>query len=313
MSSNYSIPGLPACKVSKPDLTVSFTQADNVETDTDFDPHGLRYTSDNVAGGEPLLKVYDSPDRALFSFRYYDGTIFLINADCWHIQATWTSPNTIEDAAVYFLGPILGFVLRLRGVVSLHASAVVVDSEAVAIAGPGGAGKSTFAAALAMQGYPILSDDLLALYQTDNGFHCRPGYPLIRLWPRSVEALFGSSDALPLLTNNWDKRYLGLQSKNFRFYSASVRLKAIYFLNNRLEDNSGPIVTKLSPGKGLMALVANTYSNYLLDKAQKAAEFGFLNQLSSNIPLRQIYPLSDIARLPELCKLLIEDFSGLSS
>jgi len=40
-------------------------------------------------------------------------------------------PLTAEDAVVYLLGPVLGFIMRLRGIVPLHASAVMIGSGAV--------------------------------------------------------------------------------------------------------------------------------------------------------------------------------------
>ena len=82
-----------------------------------------------------------------FRFRYGDGTEFVIDRPGSRVWATWPEPWTVEDAATYLLGPILGFVLRLRGVVCLHASAVAVGDRAVVLLGPSGAGKSTTAAA----------------------------------------------------------------------------------------------------------------------------------------------------------------------
>ena len=41
----------------------------------------------------------------------------------------------------------MGFVMLLRGIVCLHASAIAIDDEAIALLGPAGSGKSTTAAA----------------------------------------------------------------------------------------------------------------------------------------------------------------------
>src|SRR5262249_61728973 len=112
-------------------------------------------------------------------------------------------------------GPIFGFLLRLRGVTCLHASAIAVDGRAIALIGPPGAGKSTTAAAFTQQGYPALSEDVVALCDLGDSFLVPPGYPLILFVPGSVQALFGSKDALPPLTPNWDKRYLDLTPNCF--------------------------------------------------------------------------------------------------
>src|SRR5215469_301127 len=59
------------------------------------------------------------------------------------VRARWAAASTFEDAVTYLLGPVLGFVLRLRGRTCLHASAVAVGGQAIALAGSSGAGKST--------------------------------------------------------------------------------------------------------------------------------------------------------------------------
>src|SRR5690348_16585408 len=102
----------------------------------------------------------------------------------------------------------MGFVLRLRGALCLHASSVAVGDSAVALVGLPGAGKSTTAAAFACAGFSVLSDDVVALADEGPQFYVHPGYPRVNLWPDSVQELFGSEDALPRITPTWDKRYL---------------------------------------------------------------------------------------------------------
>jgi hypothetical protein len=50
-----------------------------------------------------------------------------------------------------------------RGDCSLHAAAVEVDGEAIVLAGPRAKGKSTLAAAFAMRGHRLLSEDLTCI------------------------------------------------------------------------------------------------------------------------------------------------------
>lgn len=61
------------------------------------------------------------------------------------------------------LGPILALVLHQRGYLVLHASAVELNSTAVAFIGDKGAGKSTTAAAFNAEGYALFSDDVVAV------------------------------------------------------------------------------------------------------------------------------------------------------
>ena len=120
-------------------------------------------------------------------------------------------------------------LLRRRGITCLHASCVVVGETALALVGQSGAGKSTTAAALSARGYSVISDDVLPLKEVEDRFYAIPGYPRLRLWPTSVEALYGHREAQPQLAPNFDKRYLALSPDNFSF--DPLPLKAIYFLN----------------------------------------------------------------------------------
>ena len=130
---------------------------------------------------------------AYFRFWYGDDRIeFLIDRSGSQVWVNWPESCPLEDAATYLLGPIFGFVLRLRGVVSLHASAVAVADRAVVLVGPCGAGKSTTAAALARLGFPVLSDNIVALEERGGSLIVHPGNARLSLWPDSVRTLFGA-------------------------------------------------------------------------------------------------------------------------
>lgn len=262
-------------------------------------------------GGEPSLRIWKLDKEGCFRIRYGDGTEFFLTESGDKIWATWPDSLTLEDTATYLLGPIFGFLLRLRGVTCLHASAVAVDGCAVALVGAAGAGKSTTAAAFAQQGYPVLSEDVVALRDQGDSFLVQPGYPLIRLWPESVRSLYGAEDALPPLTPNWNKRYLDLTQNGFNFQRQQLPLAAVYVLDERSDDPTAPFVESLPSQAGLITLVANTYANYLLDREMRAREFELLGRLVNNLPLRKLTPHSDPARSPELCRFILDDICSL--
>jgi hypothetical protein len=242
-------------------------------------------------------------DGRYYRFCYADGTEFLIDEAGSEVWARWSDPLTLEDTATYLLGPVMGFVMLLRGIVCLHASAVAIGNEAIALVGPAGSGKSTTAAAFANRGYGILAEDVVTLDDRQDHFLVRPGYPCIRLWPASVKALYGSETHLPKLTPNWDKCYLEL---SHGFQTQPLRLAAIYLLGERQDD--GAVIETVDRAKGLMSLVANTYATKLMDKQMRAREFELLTRVLSNVRLRRVIPRNDPARLPELCTRILTDF-----
>jgi hypothetical protein len=261
--------------------------------------------------GEPVLMAWKLGGGEYFRLRYSDGAEFLLDRRGTQIWFTWPDTLTIEDMAVYLLGPVLGLVLRLRGTVCLHASAICVGEKAIALVGAAGSGKSTTAAAFARMGYPVLSDDIVALSDQNGTYWVQPAYPYLRLWPASVEILYGAPDVLPRLVpgdTSWDKCYLNLVDNDHEFQPQPLPLAAAYVLGDRREDLSAPFAESLSSGAGLMSLVANSYANYLLDRNMRSQEFEFLSRVVANVALRRVVPHLDPAYLSKLCNLILDDF-----
>jgi hypothetical protein len=269
-------------------------------------PHAPWYVSAEQDGDRPALQASTLAAGRYFKLSYGDGTAFIVDRPGTEIWATWPDPLTLEDTATYLLGPVLGFVLRLRGVTCLHGSAFVVNRRAIALIGPPQAGKSTTAAAFSRMGHPIMADDIVALSERNGVLYVAPTYPQLRLWPDSVAMLYGSADALPRLTPTWDKRGLDLTQSGYRFQRRPLPLSAVYVLGDRSGDGE-PAVERLSGRENLMALVANTYVGYLLDAVMRREEFETLARLAASVPVRRIVPSADPSHLSKLCARILDD------
>jgi len=264
-----------------------------------------------AAGREPALKVWKLAGGAFFRFLYFDGTEFIVDQAGASVWATWPSSATLADTTTYLLGPILGFVLRLRGVHCLHASAVAFADQAVALLGPAEAGKSTIAAVFAARGCPVFSDDLVALEDQGDTFLVQPGYPRLNLWPDSVRALYGVPDKLPQITAGWEKRFLDLTQDGYRFQQVPLPLVAIYLLGENLSAPGPPAVEAVRGRAGLVAVVSNTYVNYLLDGSMRAREFELAGRMVSRIPVRRICARRDSASLSRIPDAILADLERL--
>ena len=235
-------------------------------------------------------------------FRYDDGAEFHVSADAREIWAMWPPPFTVEDAAVYLLGPILSYVLRRRNVLALHASAVVVNGHALAFCGFGGAGKSTLAAAFAAAGYAVLSDDVVALREQNGQLFAFPASDHLRVWNDSARALVGDHQRLPLLTPNWDKRAFPVEALGFLLARDPTPLAGVFILGDREDAADAPRMELLRSAEALIALLPHTSVNYLLDEPLRATEFAQLTQLVGSTPVYRVVPHRDPLRLPELVK-----------
>lgn len=310
LRTNRSIPGLIPRSAVFPSDTQIWLDAVPSAHEIRGVPDDPWYVSGEGDEEPPSLRVWKLSGGACFRLLYDDGTEFFVDRGGSEVWATWPDSSTLEDTATYLLGPILGFVLRLRGITCLHASAVAVGDRAIALLGPEGAGKSTTAAAFSRMGYPVLADDIVALSERGETVRVQPAYPQLRLWPESVALLYGAVDALPLLTPTWDKRALDLTQNGCRFEQRPLPLAAIYVLAERSPDPE-PLIDGLQGRESLMTLLANTYVGYLLDATMRGREFESLGRLVSRVPVRRVVPSTDPAQVSRLCDRVVDDCEAL--
>jgi hypothetical protein len=289
----------------------------DVEIHFGFLPRGIS-GADTKRGGEhsgqnsdrarwPEAIAWTPNDGRGIRLRYDDGTVFVIDEGGSRVWAVWPESLTLEDTVTYLLGPVLAFVLSLRGITCLHASALSVDGRAVALAGPSGAGKSTTAAAFAGRGFRVLTDDLLALGEAHGKVIAHPGYPRLRLWPEASVILYGDPDALPPLTPNWDKRYLDLQSNPSKFEHQPLHLSSIYLLDECRDDSKAPSVESLTASAALLGLLANSRGHCHWDRQSRRREFGVLGRLVGCVPVKRVIGRAGSQTLPDLCDVILED------
>ena len=304
IASEIAIPGLPQVVSAEPsDLAVMVRDREAPHAAPDIER--IRYVSPDCDDDANAQLTVWTGSTGAHRFRYHDGTEFLIDRDATRVEVRWEAPLSDADAAVYLLGPVLGFVLRLRGIVPLHASAVIVGGRAVAFVGDAWAGKSTTAAAFASLGYPVLSDDLLPIVEAGGAILAYPSHPRLTVWPDSARALFGSTGELPTLTPTYDKRYIDLQSGD-RFQATPVPLEVIYVLGTRTTGAADPYIETMRPHDALLSLASNTYGNYLLDATMRALEFDLLSMVVEQVQVRHISLSHDIEQLRDSCRRLAQ-------
>jgi len=277
---------------------------------SDYQPYPQRPSRNP---GEASLSRFERGRDGHFRVTYSDGARFIIDSTKREIFGVATPALGQDDLIVYLQGPVLGALLRLRGVTCLHASAACVNGRAIAVVGDAGMGKSTSAAAFARLGFPVLTDDVLALTDDGRKFFVQPGLPRILLWPESVAALWGDAEALPRIVDTWDKRYLDLNSPGYQFASEPTPLGAIYILAGRVEGAAdADIRAPESSIQACIQLVANTYGGRLLDAPMRAQELAVLGRIVNEIPIRMVLAPDDRSSVMRVCEDIVRDFESMN-
>ena len=260
----------------------------------------------------PALTIHRLPADGGFHFRYVDGVHFAIDA-AGRTVTTWSSPQcTVADISSYLAGPIAAFLLRLRGVIALHASVVDLGWGSIAFAGDVGAGKSTTAAMCARLGHAVVTEDVAPLRECDGAFCVLTGSTDVALCADAVEWLYGSGDALEPFSANWDKRRLDLRAIGALSLESSP-LAAVYLLGERTPAGSAPRLEPLAPRDAVVQLLGNVYASALLHDELRARELDVLSRLVRTVPVRAARACDDPGQLQRFCESIIADARALSS
>jgi hypothetical protein len=164
-------------------------------------------------------------------------------------------PDEVDetDTRAVLNGPVQAVLCHQRGLYPLHASTVIADGRAIAIAGPSGVGKSTLAARLAAKGLAVIADDICVVETARPGPPVvLPAYPRLRLWADAVEAL-GVDRANLVQALHGKPKYL--MDALCAFSDAPVELSAVILL--RRESGRKDFQLRRHKGQAAVQAVAS--------------------------------------------------------
>jgi len=301
--SSAPLPGLPIATDGEPDIVVALGALPPWDAET---PRVLRHASAAEVGETPTVTAFDLPGVAAITLCYAEGIRFHVTTDGRAVWADWDPPLTLDDAMTFLLGPVMGYALRRRGLLALHASAVVIGGHAIGIVGPGGAGKSTTATALVLRGHPLVTDDILVLRPTVGGWATTPSVDQVRLWADSEALLFGAGSPMSALSPTWEKRGLSVAGSGHNYQRTPVPLGGLLLLSARADEDTAPRIESCRGTDAILGLVANTYTNYLLDDAERGEELRAVGRLVSDVPVQRLTPHADTALVEALARCVEE-------
>jgi len=232
---------------------------------------------------------------------------FLVSGDGLQILCRQFEIASTESFQVYMLGQALSFALVKRGFEPIHATAVVVNAEAVVFLGDSGFGKSTLAASFISAGYQVLTDDLLILQPAGSRVLAYPGPARIKLFPKIARRFLG--DAADGVRMNPDTEKLILPLNGKQMWQAPVPVKVIYSLappRDVFRKQSMRFET-LTVREGFLELVKNTFNYRIIDAGRLKRQLEQTSRLVTLLPVRRLSIPRDLDQLPSFRETIIAD------
>lgn len=209
---------------------------------------------------QPGRSSYAAPGRVMFRV---PGTAIYDIKDGRHIAVCPEETADEDELRLFILGSCMGAALMQRGLLPLHGSAVAIDGQAYGIVGDSGAGKSTLAAAFLQAGFPLISDDVIAL--DFSGGYARPlvipSYPQQKLWQQSLDGFGISNESLRPIFKRETKFAVPLKAG---YHSQPIPLAGIFELVK--SDQKEPSLVPVVKLDRLSLLRRHTYRQFWLDR-----------------------------------------------
>ncbi len=265
----------------------------------------LYVSPQRVEGGEPLCVLYQV--AACDVLRFAGIADFYITSN--RILGHLVDAVDLRLVEIRFLGSVLSYWLERRGILALHASAVVVDGQAIAFMSGNLSGKTGLAATLVRQGHPLLTDDILPIEEREDGFWGYPGYPQMRMWPDLVTHFLGDYDDLDVVHPAVDKRRVKLEPETFCERNSPM---ARLYLPERRPVGEQPRceVLPVSPRDALIEFVRHSFSPFLVEavglQPQRLDKIG---RLLGRAPARRVLYPEGFDNLEKAASVILEDVS----
>jgi hypothetical protein len=169
----------------------------------------------------------------------------------------WPASNaSLKDIEVYLFGLVWASLCHQRGVLPLHASAILTTRGITGFIGHSGSGKSFTAACMSTLGHELVADDILPITFNSNGL---PGaYPFLQRFKLKRDSI----DELSLHAEGPVSERID-SSKNFVLPTYQARndwreLHRVYLLETS-SDVEGVIIEELSGADAVAAIADQTY------------------------------------------------------
>ena len=214
-----------------------------------------------------------------FLLRFPGTADFEIDAADHAVRARPVDAGAAAHAETLLRNAIAPVIANHRGELNLHGSAVrVSEGRAAAFLGLSRRGKTTLAGAFARAGQPFLTEDVIRLERTGNGFLVHPSRPELRLFPDSAAYLLGHDPA-----NAQDGAKAPIDAgQAIAFHDEPVPLCGIFVLGPGTAGEA--TIERLSESAALPALLPHSFLLDVEDRRRLKEHFLRLAVLTRDVP-----------------------------
>jgi hypothetical protein len=263
----------------------------------------MRFTSMPISVGngksDVLIRLAPGPSPVGKS---YDRAVFKHSAECSLIRIeavadfeirrgqqinVWPAMGAMQkDIEIFLFGPVWATLCHQRGLLPLHASAILTDGGITAFAGRSGAGKSTIAALMGSFDYKFVADDILPINFDNNSI---PG-----AWPYLRRLKLQGDSIIQLALTATESVSERLDNGKYFVHPKCVaddkwaRLQRLYLLETD-STNSRNSIDRIVGAEAVHALVEQTYHfDFIVGTKRFHEHLTFCTQLASKIAIYRL-------------------------
>jgi hypothetical protein len=256
----------------------------------------------SAGNGESDVLIQLAPGPSPVGKGLDNGAVFTHSAECSLIRIeavadfeirrgrqinVWPAIGaTQKDIEIFLFGPVWATLCHQRGLLPLHASAILTDEGITAFAGRSGAGKSTIAALMGSLDYKFFTDDILPIdFEKDSIPGAWPYLRRLKLQRDSIIHL--ALTATEQVSERLDKDKYFVDPKCV-VDDKWTRLERLYLLEID-PTNSRPSIDRIVGAEAVHALIEQTYHlNFIVGSKRFNEHLMFCTELASKIAIYRL-------------------------
>lgn len=307
---------------SQPNPELRFTCRTEAPINVDWHQQKPIYTSQcRTETGDNSFFLYEIPSDRHSTSHTCTVVHFTDTADyyLWEdfIYCHLFNPAYDYWVEIGFLGSIMSIWLETHKRLALHASAVVINRQAVGFLGSKQGGKTSLAAMLTQSGHQLLTDDILPIQQQGKSLLGCPGYPQMRMWPELAQHFTGSDRSWPKVHPNLTKLRIPVTSETIGEFCDCPRPLTCLYLPERRDPNlygKEISITPIPAPKAMVELLYYAFAAPVLPAFPKIQKprFYLLADIIKQVQVRHLTYPNGYQYLPQVKAAIVEDIEAIS-